>query len=90
MRQPISITNRRPRESGVPGQPSGCLQPWVPAYAGTTDSKEDPDLIDLISVELAERIREQNDLILSKLDELTVRVSSVERGLADLKRILLA
>jgi hypothetical protein len=32
------------------------------------------------------RIREQNDLILSKLEELTVRVSSVDRELADLKR----
>jgi hypothetical protein len=32
------------------------------------------------------RIREQNDLIPPKLVELTVRVSSVERDLADLKR----
>ena len=32
------------------------------------------------------RIQEQNDLILTKLEELTVRVSSVERDLADLKR----
>ncbi len=32
------------------------------------------------------RIREQNDLILTKLGELTVRVSSVERDLADLRR----
>ena len=32
------------------------------------------------------RIRDQNELILTKLEELTVRVSSVERDLADLKR----
>jgi hypothetical protein len=32
------------------------------------------------------RIREQNDLIPTKLEELTVRVSPVERDLADLKR----
>jgi hypothetical protein len=31
------------------------------------------------------RIRDQNDLILTKLEELTVRVSSVERELAGVK-----
>src|SRR6516162_4675661 len=34
MAHAVSVTYRRPRESGGPGRSPECLQPWVLAYAG--------------------------------------------------------
>jgi hypothetical protein len=58
-----------------------ALGPRFRGGGGTTMDRNSSSF----SVSLLARIREQNDLILTKLEELTVRVSSVERELAGVK-----